>query len=63
MDFMKMRNTIVITASILAMWLLAVRSPNIWVMALGMIAAIGLTWYAVRRRSAEHPEDRPPDQA
>ena len=59
---MKMRNTIVITASILAMWFLAVKSPNIWVMALGMIAAIGLTWYAVRRaRRAATRRDKPTD--
>lgn len=59
---MKMRNTIVITASILAMWVLAVKSPNIWVMALGMIAAIGLTWYAIRRGGCGSQCDKPSDQ-
>jgi len=61
MQPMKMRNTIVIMASLLAMWFLAVKSPNIWVMAVGMIAAIGLTWYSVRRRTGGNPTDKPTD--
>ncbi len=57
---MKTRNTIVITASLLAMWFLAVKSPNVWVMAVGMIAAIGLTWYAVRRGAKSGETDKRP---
>lgn len=37
-------------------------SLNIWFKALGMIAAVGLTWYAVRRRNAGAQLDKPSDQ-
>jgi Flp pilus assembly protein TadB len=55
---MKTRNTIVIAASILAIWVLSMSSLNIWFKALGMIAAIGLTWYAVRRRACGSQSDK-----
>jgi len=58
---MKTRNTIVITASILAIWILSMAPLNIWFKALGMIAAVGLTWYAVRRRNAEGQLDKSAD--
>ncbi|HPA16924.1 MAG TPA: hypothetical protein PLU30_04205 [Verrucomicrobiae bacterium] len=59
---MKTRNTIVITASILAIWVLSMTSLNIWFKALGMIAAIGLTWYAVRRRACACQCDKPAEK-
>lgn len=53
---MKFRNTIVIVASILAIWIVSMSGLNIWFKVLAMIAAIGLIWYAVRRRAAERNE-------
>ncbi|MCC6352852.1 MAG: hypothetical protein IT577_03135 [Verrucomicrobiae bacterium] len=60
---MKTRNTIVMTASILAIWILTMSSLNIWFKALGMIAAVGLTWYAVRRRGCQCGTDKAPGES
>jgi hypothetical protein len=59
---MKFRNTIVTVASILAIWIVSMSALNIWFKALAMIAAIGLIWYAVRRRAAEKAIEPPSGQ-
>ena len=62
---MKTRNTIIIVASVLAIWILSVKlmdAQHIWFWGVGVIAAIGLTWYAVRRRGCGCQCDKSADR-